>query len=313
MPDPFRIALASAVAGVAAALGVLLFGWPWQSPRPRWAASGWIVGLMVGVAIGAAILDALPDWPPDEDQDRLLLLVLPAVALVELAGAVGLRPTLVWFGRLAIALLTARILLHGSIYLADVPAADGAWSLAERTGILATLAAALALVWWGYLAAARRQPSRVLPVALGLCCCAAGATIMLSGYASGGQLGIVLGGAIIGGTAASWLLCGNPSLDGGIGFAAVGLFSLLVMGRYFGELSTTHAGVLLATPLLVCLPLDRWLPLRFAWTVRPVLLLLLLVPLGLVIGSAQQRFQERSGPPSVPGQSGAQDYLDFSS
>ena len=39
-----------------------------------------------------------------------------------------------------------------------------------------------------------------------------------------------------------------------LGVAVVGLYSLLVIGRFFGELSSTHAIVLFASPLLAWLP-----------------------------------------------------------
>ena len=61
--------------------------------------------------------------------------------------------------------------------------------------------------------------------------------VMLSGYASGGQVGLPLAAAILGAAAAAMVLPRTLKVAGPPGVAVVGLFSLLVIGRFFGELT----------------------------------------------------------------------------
>src|SRR5437763_601168 len=75
------------VAAVSAALLLLLFGWPWGAPRTRKTAVGAVLSIGVGLLAGCWWLGVRPHWPPLEDQDRLLLVLFPAVIVVELVAA----------------------------------------------------------------------------------------------------------------------------------------------------------------------------------------------------------------------------------
>src|SRR5262249_39612847 len=81
-------------------------------------------------------------------------------------------------------------------------------------------------------------PGRSVPLAVTVACGGAAVTIMLSGYASGGQLGLPLTGALAGATVASFLLAGKPELQGLLGPGVVGLFALLIAGHFFSDLTT---------------------------------------------------------------------------
>src|SRR5438132_1928950 len=137
--------------GIAAALAgliFLLFGWPWRSPKPTRTAVGAVLGVSVGFFAGCWWLGVRPQWPPLEDQDRFLLILFPAVMVVELVAALlfeirtkseprmkhGLNTERnplssvahwvlslsVWLLRLVIAVLASRILLHNSSYITDL-------------------------------------------------------------------------------------------------------------------------------------------------------------------------------------------------
>src|SRR5260370_2976106 len=88
----------TAIAAVLAALVFLLFAWPWKSRGTdfksilpiRTAVSG-VLSVSVGFVAGCWWLGVRPHWPPLEDQDRLLLILLPAVIVVEIAVAL-LKP-----------------------------------------------------------------------------------------------------------------------------------------------------------------------------------------------------------------------------
>ena len=183
--------------------------------------------------------------------------------------------------------------------------------------IPAALAAALAVVWIALVVLERRTQGCSVPLALALACAGASATVMLSGYATGGQLGLPLAAALAGAMAASLALSGTADRSGVIGMAVVGLFSLLVVGRFFGSLSTTNAALLFGAPLLCWLP---ELPPRCRGLVR---VLWAAVPVALALTLARSKFVEDENRPS-PGtkqpssqtpsdaqEPTLQDYLDF--
>jgi hypothetical protein len=137
---------------------------------------------------------------------------------------------------------------------------------------------------------------------------------MLSGYASGGQLGFPLAGALAGAAAVSLALAGDTDLKGPVGVGVVGLFALLVIGRFFGELTNTNAALLFAAPFL------GWLPeLLPAGRVGPwgrgiARVALAALPVALALTLAAQKFAADSAPPSSsPGEHGPsiEDYMNF--
>jgi hypothetical protein len=314
MPDPVLILEALAAAAVTAAAVLLLCGWPWRSPRPTRVSVGCVLGVGLGFYAGCGWLGLRPHWPPREDQDRLLLLLFPALLGVELLAALsGRLRWLEWLPRLVVVVAAARVLLHDSTYLADLSGPDTReWTPAQTWLILGGLAAALAGVWALLALLSRRAPGRSVPLAVALACAGAAVTVMLSGYASGGQMGLPLAAALVGTIAASLALSGPSDLRGVLGPGVVGLFALLVVGRFFGELTTGNAALLFLAPLLCWLPelprlsrmgsLPRGLG-RVVLTAVPVAIALLLAQQKFVADSAQ----------SSPGSKeiSVQDYLDF--
>lgn len=314
MPDPGFLALSAGVAAIVAAVVLALCGLPWHMPPPRRTAVGWLLAVSAGFSIGCWLLHVAPRWPLAEDRDRLLAVVLPGVLLVELLSAAGLPSWLAWILRLIIAGAAAPVLLHGSVYLASGETGDAlAWSTAGRCGRLLLLAAILASVWAALRLVEQRRPSRALPFSLGLTCCGAGLVIMLSGYASGGQLGLILGGALVGAVVGSWPLRDAARAPGVIGLGAVGLFSLLLVGHYFGSLTAGHAAVLFAAPLANLLPVARWTGRCGAWATAAATVLLVLLPVAIVLVQAGNRFRDNSQRPSPSGATRASDYSDFGS
>src|SRR5262249_12928622 len=138
-----------------------------------------------------------------------------------------------WVLRAAVALAAARILLHGSSYVTDPTETDPR----EWPGALAWLipgALGLALIAnWVLLSllAQRDSGSAVLP-ALALAAGGAGVTVMLSGYASGGQLGLLLAAALVPAALAGFVFPRSAALQGALGVGVVGLFGLLIVGRF---------------------------------------------------------------------------------
>jgi hypothetical protein len=317
MPDPFVILKASAVAAGLAALIALVLGWPWRQSRPARRAAGGALGVGAGFLIGTWLLGFPPHYPPQEDQDRLLLILLPAAVAVEVAAAVlGRRWWLAWPLRLAVAAGAARVMLHGSVYI-SISALESQlqWTAETTWLILGGLAAGLAANWALQNQLARQPSSWPILAALAFAIVGAGLTIMLSGYASGGQFGFTLAASLAGVAAVSVVKPAGGDLRGAIGVAVVGLFAMLVAGRFFGDLTTTNGVLLFFAPLLVGLPV--WVPVR---RIGPILrtaagLILAAAPVAVALSLALQQFRADSAAPSdAPGanEPSLEDYMNIS-
>ncbi len=293
MPDPIVMAQAMGAALVVAAL--LL--------AARWPDSGWVVGLGAGYYLGCWMLEIRPRWPVREDLDRLLLLVVPAVLVVELLGAIPRLPRwLIWALRVGIAGLGARVLLHGSMYLSG-PAGAGssAWTTAQAWLILGSIAAAEVAAWVLLIALARRSPGASLGIALALVIGGASMAIMLSAYLAGGQAGLPLSAAIMGASLVALMMPDAARSVAPIGIAVVGLSSLLVIGRFFGELRTDHAVLLFAAPLMAWIAELPWLRRLPSWGRGLLRVALVALVVSGVVADAARRFVGNTGPSAAPG------------
>lgn len=301
MPDPITILAAIGAALAASAVALFLSGWRGRKTGTAGVDIGWVVGIGSGFSLGCCVLGKIPHWPPVEDRDRLLFLVLPAVLVVELLAVFPRMPRwLIWPLRGALALGVAPVLLHGTSYLSDQAGPGTAdWSTAQACVILGGLAAFLAVVWalLGLLSA--RAPGVSTAVCLATSSAGAGLAVIISGYMSGGQTGLALAGAVLGAVIVTLVLRWSSRGTRPLGVAIVGLYALVVIGRFFGELSSAHAIVLFASPLLAWLPelpLVRRLP-RWARDVTRVVLVGLLVSAIVVV--EVKRFVENT--PSADG------------
>ncbi len=321
MPDPIVILEALGAAAVAAAALVVLGAWLGRTSHPAWASAGGVLGVGLGFLAGCWVLGVRPHWPPQEDQDRLLLILWPAILGVELAAAIlGTYQRLFWLPRLAVAGAAAWVLLYQSSYLTDL-AGPGTreWTPAQSGSILGALAVSLAGVWAALALLARRMPVQLgkrqavsVPLTTALACAGAAVTVMLSGYATGGQLGLPLAAALVGAVLSLLLLAQSRDIQGVLSLGIVGLFALLVIGRFFGNLTLGNAALLFFAPLL------GWLPeLPYIRRIRPLFrgtarVVLTAVPVVVALMLAQQQFRvdsERnsSGAPEPS----IQDYLDY--
>jgi len=296
VPDPLMVLKALAVAVFASAL-VGAVGGRLSKGRP----SGWAWSLAIGAGsyLGLAILEIRPRWPMREDQHRLLGLVLPAILLIEAVGS-AIRPPrwLVVMERLAASLAVAPVILYGSIYVADLAGPGSAeWSPAMRWLIFAGLGLALFGVWSGMVWIERRSSFGVgTPLTLAMTIAGAGPTVMLSGYASGGLIGLVLAGAIVGAAAtAAWASGDARGAAAGVGVGVVGLFSMLAIGFFFGRLRADAAIVLFLSPLAAAIA-EAPLPFRLNRKGRTAAgLTLVACVVGLVVAFAAWRFAADAG------------------
>jgi hypothetical protein len=157
----------------------------------------------------------------------------------------------------------APTLLYGSAYLTDL-AGPGSreWPPAVAMIVLAGLGLAFATEWFLLDQAICRVSPTAAVGALIVSTIAASITVMLSGYATGGQMGLPLAAALAGAWA-SGMIVRDPRPSGvPLATALGGLFSLLVVGRFFARLTSVHAILLFCAPILCAaleLPFLRWL------------------------------------------------------
>jgi hypothetical protein len=302
MPDYQLMGMALCVSAGIAALLLLIAAWPWRTPHPLRLRVGWVLGLGAGFYAGCAVLGQQPRWPIPEDRDRFLVVLVPLTLAVEIAAAAAPGPRwLAWLLRLCLAGAAAPILLFNSVYLADLAGPDSAeWTPIQAAAILFGLGAALATVW-GLLALLQaRTLDRAASPVLVLSFLAAGVTVMLSGYFKGGLLALPFAGALIGGTLASFVAPAPPSASRCLGVGVVGLFGILLIGRFFGSLPTSAALCLGFAPVLAWVsevPGVRKLRPSLRAAAR---LVLVAAPLVFVVVNAQMKFAEASVTGSRP-------------
>lgn len=306
MPDPVLCLWGMCAAACASAIVVLVSGrLPRSGVSGRMDLAG-VIGIAVGLLAGYVVLGFRPGWPPTNALGRFLLLLLPAAVAVELlAGLARGRwrsvagQGLVWSLRLTLAAVASRILLHGSVYLNE---SAGGWTAGQGITVLAIAGVLLAGVWGLLARLAERSPGVTVPLALSQALLCAGATILLAGYISGGEAalppaaalaGVAIGGCLQGRMSNSVEFCRLP---GAVGVGVLSLFSLLLIGRFFGDLSTSQGLVILLAPLLCWsteLPLLRRCP---PWLRGVVRLALVAIPLALVLVAAKAKFDREMAP-----------------
>jgi hypothetical protein len=204
--------------------------------RNRTACLAAALAVLAGTAAGLWLVGGLLRLPPRVAIGRLLVIGLPLAAIAEaiaVEAGLGRVATVV---RGVTALTLVRVLLHDSVHLQM-----------EETAANATVltAAGLAAIGWPIAVAGERRDDggvvTVLAVVLALA--AAAVAIPMAGYVKGGLVAALLaaaaGGALAGG--------GRVGLTG---FSFAALVGIVVVGRFFGGLSSSTALLLCSPPIL---------------------------------------------------------------
>jgi hypothetical protein len=298
---------AAEAAGLAAVLtAVLLFasGASWRTPGPRWLSAAAVFALAVAFYLGFRALGLEAHWPPTEATHRFLYILMPAVVVVELIAVVPRFPAWVaWVLRLLVAAAAAPVLLYNSRFLSDVGGpGTRRWSQEETLWYLGAFAAALMVLWvlLSLLPPAARARSALL--ALAVACVGSAAATMFSGIATDAQMGLALGAALAGVAAVAYLVPALQVGAGPLGVGLVGLFGLLIEGRFFADLTTPHALVLFCAPLLCVLP--ELPPVRklWPWLRGGLRIALVALPVLLVVMQTRQKALEELAPSGEPGE-----------
>ena len=296
MPDPVlflkAVAASGAVSAIVVAVFTLLRGSA-SSPRINAAC---ILGIAIGACVGCRVLELAPHWPPVDALDRFLFILLPASIMVELiAGFARVPRPMAWVLRVGLAAVAGRVLLHGSSYL-DGSASD--WTVGQARVALVVCAVLLTTVWSLLAWLMQRSPGVSIPIAVSQTCVASGLALMLSGYLTGGKAALPLAAGLAGATIALRLVSSRTAGTGTVGIGVVSVFGILILGRFFGELSTGRAVAIFLAPLLCWateLPVFRT---RKPWLVATLRLALVALPLAAVLLLAQRDFAKNSTAPA---------------
>lgn len=272
-----------------------------RSKHFDWYQIAYMLGLGLGIGSGLFSLNIFPSWPPASALDRMITLVLPAIVIIEIISAFRCLTNWTISGlRVILALAMARVLLHGSVYLAQ---SSDAWTTLQSRLFFIACPIVLIIGWVVLSRQAGQAGAMSVAISIALAIQASGIAIMLGGYLKGGSAAIPLAAALIGpilGLMLTSCLQSNSQHDAAAlsstsRIGLVGLSSLLIVGHFFGRLSTVHAVFLGLAPLFGAavefLP-RRWKKPTLVGSIR---LILVLVPLIWVCVQAKWEFDLKLG------------------
>ncbi len=300
MPEPLLYLKSMGAAAIASAMFVLAMAWRKRPVSSAWLNSACVLAMGLGLALGCDVLAVRWTWPPVKGLDRFLMIVVPMALGIELIAGLQRMPRwIAWFLRASLAAAIPRILLHGSVYLTG---AGNQWTRWEAGVALVVCGLLLAGTWGLLLLLSLRSEGISIPLALGLTTQCAGLTVMLAGYLKGGATAFPLAATIVATAIAAKLITmrsgipaklGSPAI---IGIGVIGLFGVLLIGRFFGRLSTGCALALLLIPLLCWTAEVPFLRHRKPWLVGSLRLALVAIPLVVVLAGAKRDFDRNMAP-----------------
>jgi hypothetical protein len=295
VPDPVQFAKAVVASGTVSAIIVAVLTLLRRPAGSTRINTAWILGIAIGAAVGLRVMGLVPNWRPVDGLDRFLVILLPASVVIELIAGFERVPRLAaWVLRIVLAAVAGRVLLHGSSYL-DGSASD--WTVGQIRIALVVCALLLTSVWSLLAWLGQRSGGLSIPLAVSQTCLAAGMALMLSGFLTGGKAALPLAAGVAGATIALRLVTARSACPGAIGIGVVSLFGILMLGRFFGELSTGRALAIFLAPLACWATELKVLRNRKPWVVAAVRLALVAVPLAAVLFLAQRDFAKNSSAP----------------
>lgn len=300
MPDPLLYLKAIGAAAIVSAMCVLAMAGTRRPAGMTRINSASVLAIGLGLAIGYYVMSLRLAWPPASGLDRLLTIVIPAALTIELiAGFSRLPRWAAWSLRMSLAASIPRILLHDSVYLTG---SGSGWTQWQAGAALAASGGLLAVVWSLLAWLSRRSQGVSIPLALCMSAICAGLTVMMAGYIKGGAaafpfaaalVATILGAKLIAGRSGAPANFAAPAL---LGIGVVGLFSFLMIGRFFGRLSTGCALAMLLAPLLCWATEIPLLRPRKPWLQGSIRLALVSVPLVTVLLMAKRDFDRDMAP-----------------
>lgn len=325
MPDPIGVLSAFVAAAVTSLVMAVALRMLLQKSTLRAVAAISVVAVGTGLFCGYAALRFAWVWPPGNALNRFLTLILPVTLVVEFVAAIGtsrgenpspapqLRSAengsavvsrmrfaivdplrvLALVLRSGLYLAVVRILLHGSVYLDGGTSGAVAWTAQEQ--VLLSCGSLITLTVVGCLLCrlARRSSPGSIVMCLVMALVCAGLATMMGGYLRGGVAAIPFAAALLGAIPLARFGSGSRMLEGVLRVGIVGLFSLLLIGRFFGQLTDGQVAVVFLAPLLSWiseLSLLRNKSRRLKWVVR---LVAITIPLAGVLFFAKRDFDRK--------------------
>lgn len=214
MPDPVVILKAMSMAAALAAVILGIFGWRGRTGQSAWINAGWALSVAAGLYLGCWILGIWPHWPPRRPGPfagrgdsghrcgRVVLSVSQDSTLVHLDVAFGDR------GRWGSGITTWVGLHHRPDRAGDERMVTGSdWAYLFGTG----------RDRGGGVGRSQRPrcqaPGSSVPLSLAIVIAGSAVTIMLSGYSTGGQVGLPLAAALTGATVHLGTITSNSTED----------------------------------------------------------------------------------------------------
>lgn len=297
--------------GVVTGYGVLQFSWTWPPANALNRFLMIVLPATVLVELLAAISGRARLFPC-RDQQLGRSLALPSgdahgehVSVRILAKSpTGKSGSLCAHGlRLTLYASVGRILLHDSVYLGGVGSDNpDAWSFGQTLAAFGGGFLGLIAVWSLLCRLSDRSAAGSITLCLAMTILCTGLATMMAAYIKGGAAAIPLAAALAGTSLASPLLAQDfdvkveTYLRATIGIGVIGLFSLLCIGHYFGQLTGLCAIVLFLTPLLCWISELPGLRSRPAWQKSGVRFVAVTIVLSAVVSFAKQDFDRKMAP-----------------
>ncbi len=302
MPDPAVYAWALTLSAFVSAVVLVVAK---LTIRSRSQAAGVTVGVVAVTASMLAGYWAMKvnlSWPPVTGLSRFLTILLPATIVVELAaGFVGIQSKTAWRLRAAMCSILSPIILQGSVYL-NGAATDGAWTASTIT---VAFAIGFGLSLAGLLSM-QRLTERSVPTSvsfsLAMAIFSAGIATMLGGYINGGAAAFPIAAALAASAIIVTILSGELSssgrgiVHGTVGIGSVSLFCLLCIARFFGNVSSVSALMILLAPHLCWLSEHPKFKPQTRWKITLFRLVGVAIPLGVVLLFAAIEFNLKMAP-----------------
>lgn len=304
MPDPIVFLKALTAAMLTSAFFVFAGGRMFRQTGPIGDAAWRALAPAPGLMAGYAMLDTSWRWPPASALDRFFTIILPLALVLELVSAlVARRPRVHWLLRWALCAVAGRILLHGSVYLNSAAPGDPlTWSPVMQVLLLSGMGGAWGMAWISLHRLSDRASSGSITVCIAFSILTVGLVTMLGGYLKGGASAIPPAAALLGTTLAGIQCrpvsgtaerCDLRSVDA-IGLTS--LFSLALIGRFFGQMTSEQAIIICLSPLLCWvteLPVLRSMTDGQKAVLRCIIVA---IPLAVVLTGARNDFERRMRP-----------------
>jgi hypothetical protein len=164
--------------------------------------------------------------------------------------------------------------------------------LLEKAAHISVLAAALGLTWLTPPTPNDTDHPQLRPVLLIVVACGAAVVVSLSGVFVYGELCGIVAAALTG----TFLASRTPHVAGAAGVITFSLGSVILLSRFYAELTPTNAALLFLSIALAGGPMPLFMSQRPAWQRSTLRVVLTLIPLTLAMAQSFTATQAETSP-----------------